>query len=49
MGEQEQRSREDRREKTERRVFNDPNYNGPERRRMSDRRSDNDRRIKSAK
>ena len=46
MGEKEQRSREGRRKVTDRRKSNDPNYNKQECRRIADRRSRNDRRIK---
>ena len=38
------RSDNDRRGNRDRRVFNDPNYEEPERRSISNRRSDNDRR-----
>ena len=38
------RSDNDRRSKIDLRVFNDPNYKGPERRSGSNRRSGNDRR-----
>jgi hypothetical protein len=45
----EQRSGEDRRKDKKRRKFDDPNYDLPERRKISCRRSGKERRVKSAK
>lgn len=42
----ERRSKEDRREYTDRRIFNNPNFTGTERRSELDRRFGDDRRVK---